>query len=228
MGKLVAGRTGLNEKEAIAADLDYFVTLTSGRSHAGYYPGSKEMWIKYVVENATGRLLGAQIVGRDGVDKRIDVLATAIIGGMTVSDIIDLELAYAPPFGAAKDPVNMTAMVAENILTGVSKPITWEEYFSQDPKSKLVDVRSGEERKTIYIQGTDHIPIDELRSRLDELDPETPITIHCRIGQRGYFTEQLLKGRGFKNVQNLAGGWRSMWGELAEDKLLGQEPDEDE
>jgi NADPH-dependent 2,4-dienoyl-CoA reductase/sulfur reductase-like enzyme/rhodanese-related sulfurtransferase len=228
MGKICAARTGLNEKEAKEAGLDYFVALTSGKSHAGYYPGAKELLIKFVVENKTGRLLGAQIVGKDGVDKRIDILATAIIAKMTVEDIIDLELAYAPPFGSAKDPINMTAMVAQNLLTGVSKAVTWEEHFSQDPTPKIIDVRSEKERKTIYIQGTDHIPIDDIRERISELDPESPLTIHCRIGQRGYFTEQMLKGRGFKNVQNLAGGWRSMWGELLEDKLLGQEPEEDE
>ncbi|MCP4200029.1 MAG: FAD-dependent oxidoreductase [Proteobacteria bacterium] len=228
VGKICAARTGLNEKEAIEADLDYLVVLTSGKSHAGYYPGAKELLIKFVVENKTGRLLGGQIVGKDGVDKRIDILATAIIGNMTVADIVNLELAYAPPFGAAKDPINMTAMVAQNILTGVSKAITWEEYYSQDPRPKILDVRSEEERKTVYIQGTDHIPIDEMRERMDELDPKSPITIHCRIGQRGYFAEQMLKGRGFENVQNLAGGWRSIWGELLEDKLLGQEPEEAE
>jgi NADPH-dependent 2,4-dienoyl-CoA reductase/sulfur reductase-like enzyme/rhodanese-related sulfurtransferase len=228
VGKICAARTGLNEKEAIEADLDYFVVLTSGKSHAGYYPGAKELLIKFVVENKTGRLLGAQIVGKDGVDKRIDILATAIIGNMTVDDIVDLELAYAPPFGAAKDPVNMTAMVGQNILSGVSKAITWEEYFSQDPRPKILDVRSEEERKTIYIQDTDHMPIDEMRDRIGELDPKSPVVIHCRIGQRGYFAEQVLKGRGFENVQNLAGGWRSIWGELLEDKLLGQEPEEDE
>jgi NADPH-dependent 2,4-dienoyl-CoA reductase/sulfur reductase-like enzyme/rhodanese-related sulfurtransferase len=227
VGKICAARTGLSEKEAIEADLDYFVVLTSGKSHAGYYPGAKELLIKFVVENKTGRLLGGQIVGKDGVDKRIDILATAIIGSMTVGDIVDLELAYAPPFGAAKDPINMAAMVAQNILTGVSKAITWEEYYAQDPRPNILDVRSEEERKTIYIQGTDHIPIDEMRERMDDLDPKSPITIHCRIGQRGYFAEQMLKGRGFENVQNLAGGWRSIWGELLEDKLLGQEPEED-
>ncbi len=228
VGKICAGRTGLNEKEAKEAGLDYFVTLTSGKSHAGYYPGAKEMLIKFVVENKTGRLLGAQIVGKDGVDKRIDVLATAIIANMTVGEIVDLELAYAPPFGAAKDPINMTAMVAENLLAGVSKAITWEEHFAQDPTPRILDVRSEEERKTVYVQGTDHIPIDNIRERIDELDPESPLTIHCRIGQRGYFAEQMLKGRGFKNVQSLAGGWRAMWGDLMEDNLLGQEPEEDE
>ncbi len=225
MGRVVAARTGLGTREALEAGLDVFTSSTTGASHANYYPGAKDLDIKLIVENQTGRLLGAQIVGGDGVDKRIDVLATAIIAKMTVSEIVDLELAYAPPFGSAKDPVNMAAMVAQNLLDGVSSGTTWEELLGEDPPPKILDVRSEGERKTLYAQGTSFIPIDELRDRLGELVADEPLRVYCRIGQRGYYAEQLLRARGFTDVKNIKGGWRSMWGETREDKLIGQEPE---
>jgi rhodanese-related sulfurtransferase len=224
IGKLSAGRTGLNEAEAKKARLDYFVALTSGKSHAEYFPGAKNIRLKFIVEKISGRLLGAQAVGHEGVDKRIDVLATAIIAKMTVRDIVDLELAYAPPFGSAKDPVNLTAMVAQNLLDGISESVTWQALYEESPKPLILDVRSDGERKSVYVEQTEHIPIDKLRKRLGELDPHDPIRIYCLVGQRGYVAEQILKQSGFENVKNIAGGFRAIWGDLRDDNLIGEEP----
>ncbi len=229
VGRLAAARTGLGETEAREAGLAFITTVITGKSHAGYFPGAQDVMIKLIVEQDNGRLLGAQAVGRDGVDKRIDVLATAIIGGLTVGEISDLELAYAPPFGAAKDPVNMAAMVAQNQLEGISETVTWREVFADAPGEEtaplILDVRTRAERKTLYIDGSELIPIDELRAKLSDLDSDLPIYIYCRIGQRGYFAEQMLRKNGFSNVKNIAGGWRSIWGAFREDKLIGQEPE---
>ncbi len=225
VGKLTAARTGLNEKEAAISEFDYFTAVIGGKSHADYFPGAHDIMIKIIVEQKTGRLLGAQAVGRDGVDKRIDVLATAIIAKMTVRDIVDLELAYAPPFGSAKDPINMVAMVAQNKLNGITETITWKELFTQEESPVIIDVRSEKERKTVYVKGSEHIPIDTLREHIKQLDSNAPIRVYCRIGQRGYFAEQILRAHGFKNVKNIAGGWRSIWGEFFEDRIMGQEPE---
>jgi NADPH-dependent 2,4-dienoyl-CoA reductase/sulfur reductase-like enzyme/rhodanese-related sulfurtransferase len=225
VGKLTAARTGINEKEARLAKIDHFTTTIGGDSHAGYFPGARDIMIKFVVKSKTGRLLGAQAVGRDGVDKRIDVLATAIIARMAVRDIVDLELAYSPPYGSAKDPVNMAAMVAQNQLDGITEVITWEELFTQEKSPVIIDVRSAGERKTVYVKGTEHIPLDTLRKQMKQLDVNAPIRVYCRIGQRGYFAEQILKAHGFTNVKNIAGGWRSIWGEYFEDHVMGQEPE---
>ncbi|MDJ0761639.1 MAG: FAD-dependent oxidoreductase [Myxococcota bacterium] len=225
VGKITAGRTGLSERQAQAAGLDYITALISGKSHAGYYPGARDVQLKYIVETPSGRLLGAQAVGRDGVDKRIDVLATAIIGKMTVADILHLELAYAPPFGAAKDPINMAAMVAQNILDQTTEVVSWEALYEESPTPLILDVRSEEERKTVYVKNSELMPIDDLRERVSTLDPDRPTRVYCRIGQRGYFAEQFLKAAGFRDVKNIAGGWRAIWGDHREDGLIGQEPE---
>lgn len=122
--------------------------------------------------------------------------------------------------------MNMAGMVADNILKGISQTVRWDEHFREDPLPLTLDVRTEEERKSIYIQGTELCPIDDLRTAIQQWDPEQPIRVYCRIGQRGYFAEQTLKGRGFKDVKNIAGGWRSLHGDLRDDKLFGQEPEE--
>lgn len=225
IGKLCAARTGLNVREAQQAGLNFFCTRTTGMSHAGYFPDAHDIDIKLIVEESTGRLLGAQAVGSDGVDKRIDILATSIVAGLSVRDIVNLELAYSPPYGSAKDPVNMAAMVAENTLDGITKPCTWDDVFHESPAPVILDVRSHDERKTLYVLKSKHIPVDELRARLEELNPEEPIRLYCRIGQRGYYCERLLSQSGFKNVMNISGGWRSLWGETRDDCLVGEEGD---
>ncbi len=225
VGKVAAARTGLSEREAREAGFDFLASHTHYKHHAGYYPGARDLSLKLIVEKGSGRLLGAQVVGRAGADKRIDVLTTAVIAGLSVRDIEDLELAYSPPFGSAKDPVNMAAMVARNRLEGVEDFVTWDEHFKEDPPPRVLDIRSPEERKTVYVQGTEQICIDDIRDRLGEMDPEEPLRVHCRVGQRGYFAQRILKGRGFKNVKNISGGWMSIWGEEREEKLIGQEPE---
>ncbi len=225
VGKVVAGRTGLNEREATAAGIDCFTSLSSSLSRAGYYPGAQDIVIKLVAER-TGRLLGAQVVGRDGVDKRTDVLATAVTAKMSVCDLVDLELAYAPPFGAAKDPINIAGMVAQNTLDGVTAATTWDAVLAEDPAPLVIDVRSPEERKTVYVTQSEHIYIDALRDRLGDMDKGAPIRLYCRVGQRGYLAEQLLRAEGFTDVKNISGGWRAIWGELREEHLVGQEPEE--
>lgn len=225
VGKIVAARTGLNQREAAEAGFDTFSSISAGKSHADYYPGADDIQLKLLLERQTGRLLGAQVVGRSGADKRIDVLATAITARMTVDDLVELELAYAPPFGCARDPVNVAGMVAKNRMEGRAHSTTWEEVMEEDPRPLLLDVRSLEERKTVYVKNTEHLDIDTLREKLGELDREAPIRIYCRIGLRGYIAETILRGNGFTNVKSIAGGWRALFGDLREEILLGQEPD---
>jgi rhodanese-related sulfurtransferase len=157
----------------------------------------------------TGKLLGAQAVGRDGVDKRIDVLATALQAGMTMSDLAELELAYAPPFGSAKDPVNLAGMAAQNVLAGDVELAQWTEVATLDPqRSVLLDVRRPDEYARGHIPGSLHIPLDELRRRLDELPRDRELVIHCLSGQRSYFACRILAQQGFR-VRNLTGSYRT-------------------
>jgi len=157
----------------------------------------------------TGKLLGAQAVGLDGVDKRIDVLATALNGGMTVHDLAELELAYAPPFGSAKDPVNMAGMAAQNVLAGDVQLAQWTEVASFNPKETiLLDVRRPEERAKGSIPGSMHIPLDQIRARMNELPRDREIVVHCQSGQRSYFAGRILAQHGFR-VRNLTGSFRT-------------------
>jgi rhodanese-related sulfurtransferase len=157
----------------------------------------------------TGKLLGAQAVGHDGVAKRIDVLATALKGGMTVNDLAELELAYAPPFGSAKDPVNMAGMAAQNVLHGDVHLAQWNEIASLDPKQTvLLDVRRPDERAKGFIPGSIHIPLDELRSRMNELPRDREIVAYCLSGQRSFFACRILAQNGFR-VRNLTGSYRT-------------------
>ena len=186
---MTVATTGVNERTAKAAGLNYDKVYTYSNSHASYYPGSTGMSIKTIYEKGTGRILGAQIVGFDGVDKRCDVLATAIRAGMTASDLCDLELCYAPPFGSAKDPVNFVGYVIENTLSGQVKNFFWDDVASlpRDGSVTLLDVRTDSERGNgQYIEGFLHIPVDELRQRAGELDKSKPVYIHCRTGLRSY------------------------------------------
>lgn len=203
--------TGMNEKTlkrlGKVIGKDYQVSITHSKSHAGYYPGSSMMAIKMIFD-LSGKVLGAQIVGADGVDKRIDVIATAIRYGGTIQDLTELELAYAPPFSSAKDPVNMAAYVIENILldrTGVAQH--YEANGLDFEKTTLVDVRDLAEWDRGHIEGAIHIPVNGLRTRLAELDPSKEIMVYCAIGLRGYIAARILKQNGFENVRNLSGGY---------------------
>lgn len=201
--------TGVNERTAKAAGLHYDRMYTYNQSHASYYPGGHGISMKVIYEKGTGRLLGAQLVGYDGVDKRCDVLAVAIRAGLTASDLTELELCYAPPFGSAKDPVNYAGYAIENVLTGKIKTFHWDEVASlpRDGSVTLLDVRTAAERANGCIDGFIGIPVDELREHIGELDPKKPIYVHCQSGLRSYIACRILAGYGF-DCYNLTGGWR--------------------
>jgi NADPH-dependent 2,4-dienoyl-CoA reductase/sulfur reductase-like enzyme/rhodanese-related sulfurtransferase len=203
---MTAGMTGLTTAQASKAGLSFFNSLTRDNSHAGYYPGSKPTMIKIVAEEGTGRLLGAQIIGEESVDKRIDVFATAIAGKMTVFDLEDLDLAYAPPFGSANDPINVAGFVAKHIVRGDVATVSPEEW---KPNGEfLLDVRDRSEVAALgRLDRAVHIPLDELRDRLGELPRNRRILVYCQKGQRGYLAACALKGLGFENVANLRGGF---------------------
>ena len=201
--------TGINEKAAKAAGIDYDKTYTYSGSHASYYPGASMMSIKALWDKKTLRLIGAQIVGFDGVDKRLDVLATAIRFGAKITDLAELELCYAPPFGSAKDPVNMLGFVAENVVSGKVKQFFWHDVESlpRDGSVTLLDTRTLLEVGRGKIEGFMHIPVDSLRSRIHEIPKEKPVYVHCHSGLRSYIACRILSGYGFE-CYNLAGGWR--------------------
>ena len=174
-------------------------------SHASYYPGAESMMMKLTYDEATGRAIGAQIVGRDGVDKRIDVLATAIRFGATVDDLTTLDLAYAPPFGSAKDPVHMLGFIAQNDRRDLDHLVAPD--AAREENVQLVDVRTDEEYNAGHLDGAIHIPLVKLRERLGELDPARPVITYCKGGQRSYYATRILRQSGFDNVNTLAGGW---------------------
>ncbi len=206
---LVAACTGSNERALKKANLPYTALHLHPGSHAGYYPGAKPIAIKILFAPDTGRLLGAQAVGADGVDKRIDVFATALKAGMTVHDLAELELSYAPPFGSAKDPVNLAGMAAENVLSGDVVLAQWSEIAGLDPERTLIlDVRDDSERAAGAIPKSIHIPLPQLRARLNELPRDRELIVHCQSGQRSYFACRLLTQKGFK-CRNLSGAYRT-------------------
>lgn len=206
---MTVATTGVNEKTAKRLGLNYDKSFTYSASHASYYPGAVNMAVKVVFEKGTGKILGAQITGYDGVDKRIDVLATAIRFGATAADLTKLELAYAPPYSSAKDPVNMAGFVIENLLTGAVKNFHWHDVkdLPRDGSVTLLDTRTKLEYENGHIDGFINIPLDSLRSRLDELDRGKPVYVTCQVGLRGYVAARILSQNGFDSY-NLAGGYR--------------------
>jgi rhodanese-related sulfurtransferase len=204
-----AGCTGANEKSLKRVGRAYQALHLHPGSHAGYYPGAEPIAMKILFDPGTGKLLGAQAVGRDGVDKRIDVLATALKGGMTMDDLAELELAYAPPYGSAKDPVNLAGMAAQNVRAGLVTLAQWDEVAALDPaKTVLLDVRNLDECAKGDLPGSLKIPLNELRKRLDELPRDKEIVVHCQSGQRSYFASRILAQHGFR-VRNLTGAYRT-------------------
>jgi NADPH-dependent 2,4-dienoyl-CoA reductase/sulfur reductase-like enzyme/rhodanese-related sulfurtransferase len=206
---MTVATTGLNEKGAKAAGIHYEKTYLYSSSHASYYPGANNMSIKALWDQETLKILGAQIVGFDGVDKRMDVLATAIRFGAKITDLAALELCYAPPFGSAKDPVNMLGFVAENVIAGKVKQFFWHEMESlpRDGSVTLLDVRTAMEVGQGKIDGFMHIPLDLLRERIDEVPKGKPVYVHCHSGLRSYIACRILSGNGY-DCFHLAGGWR--------------------
>ncbi|MCI8514526.1 MAG: FAD-dependent oxidoreductase [Lachnospiraceae bacterium] len=217
---MTAAVTGINETAAKKAGLDIEKVVLSPMSHAGYYPGGKAMTMKVIFEKKTFRLLGAQIVGYEGVDKRIDVLAAAICAGMTAIQLKDLDLAYAPPYSSAKDPVNMAGFMAENIARGVLKQFHPEDVngLPRDGSVTLLDVRTKEEYRLGHIDGFRNIPVDELRERMNEIEQEKPVYLICQSGLRSYIAARILAGRGFETY-NFSGGFR-FYDAVTNDKCL--------
>ncbi|MCT4452283.1 FAD-dependent oxidoreductase [Lactiplantibacillus plantarum] len=204
---LSAASTGLSERVARLAGLDVAVVHISGKDHAGYYPGATEIVLKLMYNPKTGEIYGAQGIGEKGVDKRIDILATVIKGGLTVFDLPELEFSYAPPFGAAKDPVNMIGYVALNQIEGLSNTIQWHELTDELAKGKiLLDVREESELANGRFKEAINIPLNDLRCRVSELDPTKEYIISCHSGLRSYVGERILKQAGFK-VENLDGAF---------------------
>ena len=219
---LTVAATGLNEETAQAAGLDYETVILSPLSHAGYYPGGTVMTMKVLYEKGSLRLLGAQIVGGDGVDKRLDVLATAMQAGLTVTALKELDLAYAPPFSSAKDPVNMAGFMAENLEAGLVKQFTWQQVDSlpRDGSVNLVYVRTPEEYADGHAPGFVNIPVDQLRQRLGEIDPSKPVYLICQSALRSYLACRVLEQLGY-TASHLAGGYR-LYGSVALDRLASQ------
>lgn len=206
---MTVATTGLNEKSAKSAGINYDKTYIYSGSHASYYPGANNMLVKALWDKKTLKILGAQIVGFDGVDKRMDVLAAAIRFGAKITDLKELELCYAPPFGSAKDPVNMLGFVAENIITGKVKQFFWHdvENLPRDGSVTLLDVRTAAEAGRGKIDGFINIPLDSLRACIGEIPKDKPVYVHCHSGLRSYIACRILSGNGY-DCCNLAGGWR--------------------
>ncbi|CAB4643513.1 MAG: SidA/IucD/PvdA family monooxygenase [Actinobacteria bacterium] len=209
------GITGLSERAATKAGIKHQVIHIHPNNHAGYYPGSKRLSMKVLFDPATGKILGAQANGEDGVDKRMDVIATAMHGGLTIDDLMDLELAYAPQFGSAKDAINIAGYVGNNVFNGTTPTLQWHELETARANgAQVIDVRSGGEHGFAHIPGSLNIPVEELRDRLGEVQLEN-VVVYCQVGQRGHIATQILKAHGAK-VKNLDGGYLT-WaaGELA-------------
>lgn len=205
---MVAGGTGQNEKQLKAKKLDYLFCHAHPFSHATYYPGSTQMTIKLLFTPGEGKILGAQVVGYDNVDKTIDVLATAIRAGMNVYDLLELELAYAPPFSSAKSPPNMVGYVAANILDGSIDCVRWEEVQDLlEEGTFLIDARMPKEVEKGSVAGAHNIPVDDLRDRLEELPKDQEIAVFCQVGLRSYIANRILQQNGFK-AKNISGGYR--------------------
>lgn len=205
---LTIATTGWNEKRLVAQKRAFHAIHTHPASHAGYYPGAKPMSLKLLFDRNTGEILGAQGVGTEGVDKRIDVIATAMRGGVTAPELADLELAYAPPFGSAKDPVNMLGYIAENRISGLSKAVQWNELEEYRNRGyEILDVRTKREFARGSIPGSVNIPIDELRERIGEIGSHD-VVVNCQVGLRGHTAALLLGELGF-NALNLDGGYQT-------------------
>jgi rhodanese-related sulfurtransferase len=204
---LTAACTGANERLLERAGIPFKAIHLHPNSHAGYYPGAKPLALKVLFHPDTGELLGAQAVGEAGVDKRIDVIATAIQGGLSIEDIAELELCYAPPFGSAKDPVNMAGMVGENICRDIISTVSWRELEALAPQTTLLDVRDeAEVAKNGGIPRALNIPLNSLRSRLSELPKDKELIVYCHSGQRSYNACRILRQHGFR-CRNLSGAF---------------------
>lgn len=217
---LTVAATGLSSKVLNRECIEHISSFTHGSSHAGYYPGASQLSVKVNFSPLTGKLLGAQVVGKEGADKRIELFSEVIKKGGTIYDLMDLEHAYAPPYSSAKDPVNMAGFVADNILKGKMKIAQWRDIEKISlAKTTLLDVRTSEECSEGYIKGAMNIPLDELRSRIKEIPKEKDVLIYCAVGLRGYIASRILAQYGFSNVLNLSGGYITYATAIAECSL---------
>lgn len=206
---LTVASTGNNEKTLKKLNIPYEVLHIHPSSHAGYYPGAAQISLKLIFNKETGKIYGAQAIGADGVDKRMDVIATAIKGGLTVRDLTNLELSYAPPYSSAKDPVNIAGYVASNLMDGEFEHIQWYEVDKVIKEGGLlIDVRQPMERELGYIKGSINIPLDQLRDRLHEIPKDKDIYVSCQVGLRGYLANKILKNNDY-HVKNVDGGWKT-------------------
>lgn len=222
---MTVATTGVNEKSAIRSGIPYDKVYLYSASHATYYPGARNMSVKVLFSPEDGRIIGAQIVGHEGVDKRIDVLATAIRAGMTADDLEELDLAYAPPYSSAKDPVNMAGFVINNVRNGLVRQFFWDQVDGKasDPEVTVLDVRTDREYGNSHIDGVQHIPVDELRDRMGEIDGSRPVYVMCHSGMRSYIASRMLMQNGFE-CYNLAGGYR-LYAQVREDRCVGRPDD---
>jgi rhodanese-related sulfurtransferase len=214
-----AASTGLSETAARAEGLDAAAAMVVKDHHASYYPGGREVVLKLVYDRSSGRLLGGQAFGEEGVEKRIDALAAALHGKMTLSDLAEIDFAYSPPFSSANDPLNVAAFAGLNDLSGYAPLVgakeAWKLLAGPDmgttgARPVLLDVRNLNEFETSHVRGALHIPVDELRFRLDEVPREAPILVHCRSGFRSHLALRILKENGWMNVRNITGGYIAM------------------
>jgi len=214
-----AASTGLTETAARAAGLEAAAAVVVKDHHAGYYPGAKELVLKVVYERGTGRLLGGQAFGEEGVEKRIDVLAMALQGGMSLDDLAEVDLAYAPPYSSANDPLNLAGFIGQNDRSGYAPLVSAQEARdllgrpaggSAAGRPLLLDVRNLNEHETSHVRGALHVPVDELRFRLDEVPRDRPVIVHCRSGFRSHLALRILKENGWTDVRNLTGGYIAM------------------
>ena len=207
---LTVASTGMSGKWLEREGIPHIDSYTHSASHAGYYPNALPLSVKITFSPDNGKLFGAQVVGFEGVDKRVEMFASVIKSGGTIYDLMELEHAYAPPFSSAKDPVNMAGFVADNVLSGRMKIVTWRDIEKLNPQNDLLlDVRTSEENKDASIPGSLNIPVDELRLRLDEIPDNKRIIIYCAVGLRGYLASRILTQNGFSNVYNLSGGYKT-------------------
>ena len=206
VGSLTVAKTGLSAREATSANIPHFVVTTQSHSHADYFPGWEVIHVKMVAERNTGRVIGAQVIGKDGVDKRIDVFATAIQLKADVEDLANLDLSYAPPYNSAKDPVNVSGMTGQNRMMGVERYVELEEYRHHRERYNLLDVRSVVEHSTGSFEESWFLPLDEIREKLDQIPSGKPLITYCRGGYHGYVAQRLLSQRGIE-AYNLDGGF---------------------
>jgi NADPH-dependent 2,4-dienoyl-CoA reductase/sulfur reductase-like enzyme/rhodanese-related sulfurtransferase len=221
---MTVGTTGTASKHLKAAGIEHIVSTTHNGSHAGYYPGAKQMTIQLAFAPKDGKLLSTQIAGYDGVDKRLDVFASYIKQGKTVYDLIEFEHAYAPPYSSAKDPVNMAGFVAENILLDRLRVFYWNDLDQLQPDDLLIDVRRKDEFEADNIEGAINIPVDELRNRLHEIPSNKTLYIYCEAGLRGYLAQRILRQNGYEAVANLSGGYY-LWNACTTEMLLLNKPE---